>query len=113
VRRFQRWAGLAADGRTRDGARFARRHRRCTGRLVRPLAPIGDPFGPRGARFHPGIDLRPRRRQVEWRPAWELRLVGRPGRRLGLLVVIAPAAASLDTRTVCVRSARRRRPALA
>jgi murein DD-endopeptidase MepM/ murein hydrolase activator NlpD len=60
LRRFQRWAGLAADGRAgRATARaLARPAPRCTRRLVRPLAgPIGDPFGPRGARFHAGVDI--------------------------------------------------------
>ena len=60
VRRFQRWAGLAADGRAGPATAraLARPAPRCTRRLVRPLsAPIGDPFGPRGARLHSGIDL--------------------------------------------------------
>jgi hypothetical protein len=60
LRRFQTWAGLGADG-------IAGRHTlRALGRALPrspltvrwPLAlPAGDPFGPRGARFHPGIDI--------------------------------------------------------
>jgi murein DD-endopeptidase MepM/ murein hydrolase activator NlpD len=60
LRRFQRWAGIAADGKAGPATLAA---------LARPLpvAPIplaepvdgtvGDPFGPRGTRFHAGIDL--------------------------------------------------------
>jgi murein DD-endopeptidase MepM/ murein hydrolase activator NlpD len=60
LRRFQRWAGLAADGRVGPAtvARLSGPPPRCPMRLVRPLgAPVGDPFGPRGARFHAGVDL--------------------------------------------------------
>jgi murein DD-endopeptidase MepM/ murein hydrolase activator NlpD len=60
LRRFQRWAGLTVDGRagpaTARALAGAAPH--CTRRLVRPLgAPVGDPFGPRGARFHSGVDF--------------------------------------------------------
>jgi len=60
VRRFQRWAGLTSDGRVGPATAAA------LGRpppvsplgLALPLdAPVGDRFGPRGARFHSGIDL--------------------------------------------------------
>jgi len=60
VRRFQRWAGLAADGRVgpATAAALTRPLPVSPLRLVTPLdAPIGDRFGPRGARFHTGIDL--------------------------------------------------------
>jgi murein DD-endopeptidase MepM/ murein hydrolase activator NlpD len=60
LRRFQYWAGLVADGRAGHGtaAELAGPAPHCTRRLVRPLgAPIGDPFGPRGARFHSGVDF--------------------------------------------------------
>jgi len=60
LRRFQRWAGLAADGRAgrATAAALARAAPRCTRGLVRPLgAPVGDPFGPRGGRFHSGVDF--------------------------------------------------------
>ncbi len=59
VRRFQSWAGLAADGL----AGRATISRLRTPPPVSPLifappvaAPIGDVFGPRGDRFHTGVD---------------------------------------------------------
>jgi len=62
LRRFQAWAGLAADGIAGPGT-F-----RALGRPVprSPLTfgwplvvnlPVGDRFGPRNLRFHPGIDI--------------------------------------------------------
>jgi murein DD-endopeptidase MepM/ murein hydrolase activator NlpD len=60
LRRFQRWADIAVDGKAGPATLAA---------LQRPLpvAPvslaypvqgtIGDPFGPRGTRFHAGVDL--------------------------------------------------------
>jgi hypothetical protein len=60
LRKFQRWAGLPADGVA--GATTIAALRRplptCPIGLAWPVAaPIGDPFGPRGNRFHAGIDL--------------------------------------------------------
>jgi murein DD-endopeptidase MepM/ murein hydrolase activator NlpD len=60
VRRFQRWAGLGADGVA--GAATIRalrgRIRRSPVRFSRPVAaPTGDRFGPRGTRFHTGLDF--------------------------------------------------------
>ena len=60
VRRFQRSAGLAPDGAV--GPATARALRGGTPRAPIPLAwpllaPVGDGFGPRGDRFHAGIDL--------------------------------------------------------
>src|SRR5712691_13389093 len=60
LRRFQRWAGLEPDGVA--GATTLAALRRplpqCPLALAWPLdAPIGDGFGPRGARFHAGVDL--------------------------------------------------------
>jgi hypothetical protein len=61
LRRFQRWAGLAADGVAGPSTLAALQ--RPPGRVVLPLAwpltkaRLGDPFGPRGDRFHSGIDL--------------------------------------------------------
>ena len=60
VARFQRWAGLGADG-IAGRATF----RALSGpvprspiRLARPVtAAIGDVYGPRGARFHAGLDF--------------------------------------------------------
>ncbi len=60
LRRFQRWAHLGADG-TAGPATFSalrRRAPRSPIALRRPIrAPLGDPFGPRGNRFHPGLDF--------------------------------------------------------
>ena len=60
VRRFQRTRSLAVDGvvssATIDTLRSAPRRPDIT--LGWPvLAPLGDPFGPRGDRFHAGLDL--------------------------------------------------------
>ena len=58
--KFQRWAHLTADGIAGAGTFRALRAPlpRCPIGLAWPLqAPIGSPFGPRGAGFHPGIDL--------------------------------------------------------
>src|SRR3954447_12173668 len=61
VARFQRWAGLGADG-VAGPATFAALRRAPVPRvpiaLRRPVrAPVGDRFGPRGLRFHAGLDL--------------------------------------------------------
>jgi murein DD-endopeptidase MepM/ murein hydrolase activator NlpD len=60
LRRFQRWAGLTPDG-TAGPTTYAALRRplpRSPIRLAWPLtAPLGDGFGPRGNRFHAGIDL--------------------------------------------------------
>ena len=58
--RYQRWAGLAADGRagpaTLRSVRLAAPRAPAT--LSFPVAAaLGDRFGPRGDRFHSGIDL--------------------------------------------------------
>jgi peptidoglycan hydrolase-like protein with peptidoglycan-binding domain len=60
LRRFQRWAGLGADGvagpATLRALRRGRPH--VPYRLLWPVsAPIGDRFGPRGNRFHAGLDM--------------------------------------------------------
>jgi hypothetical protein len=57
---FQRWAGLTADGRAGPATWRALRRppAQCPIRLGWPLrAPVVSPFGPRGGRFHEGIDL--------------------------------------------------------
>lgn len=60
LRRFQEWARLPADG-VAGGRTFAALRRPLPHsplRLSWPLTlPVGDVFGPRGARFHPGIDI--------------------------------------------------------
>jgi murein DD-endopeptidase MepM/ murein hydrolase activator NlpD len=61
LRRFQRWTGLGVDG-VAGRATYAAL-RRPAPAAVLPLAwpltnaKVGDPFGPRGDRFHSGVDL--------------------------------------------------------
>ena len=58
--RFQMWAGLAVDAVAGPAtvAALRRPPPRSLLRFAWPLrAPVGDRFGPRGARFHSGIDL--------------------------------------------------------
>jgi murein DD-endopeptidase MepM/ murein hydrolase activator NlpD len=60
LRNFQRWAGLEPDGVAGDTTYAALRSppATCPIALAWPLAaPVGDGFGPRGNRFHAGIDL--------------------------------------------------------
>ena len=60
LRRFQRWAGLAADGVAGPAtmAALGAPAPRAPISLAWPLhARVGDPFGTRGGRFHSGIDL--------------------------------------------------------
>jgi peptidoglycan hydrolase-like protein with peptidoglycan-binding domain len=60
LRRFQRWAGLGVDGLAGPATFRALRRGRAhvPYRLLRPVsAPVGDRFGPRGNRFHAGLDL--------------------------------------------------------
>ena len=60
LRRFQRWAGLAEDARAGPATVTALGAPPAVSplRLAWPVAaPVGDPFGPRGARFHAGVDL--------------------------------------------------------
>jgi hypothetical protein len=60
LRRFQRWAGLKPDGVAGETTYAALRSSlpTCPIVLAWPLAaPIGDGFGPRGNRFHAGLDL--------------------------------------------------------
>jgi murein DD-endopeptidase MepM/ murein hydrolase activator NlpD len=60
LRRFQHWAHLGADGVAGPATYRALRRppARCPITLRRPIrAPVGDRFGPRGNRFHPGVDF--------------------------------------------------------
>jgi murein DD-endopeptidase MepM/ murein hydrolase activator NlpD len=60
LRRFQRWAGLRPDGvaGTSTLAALRRAPATCPIALAWPVdAPLGNAFGPRGTRFHAGIDL--------------------------------------------------------
>ena len=60
LRRFQAWAGLKQDGRARASTLAALRAPppRSPIKLVPPIeAPTGDAYGPRGARFHSGLDF--------------------------------------------------------
>jgi murein DD-endopeptidase MepM/ murein hydrolase activator NlpD len=60
LRRFQTWAGLKDDARAGPAtvAALAQPPARCPLRLSRPLeGPIGSVFGPRGDRFHEGVDI--------------------------------------------------------
>jgi murein DD-endopeptidase MepM/ murein hydrolase activator NlpD len=60
LRRFQRWAGLQVDGvaGAQTFAALRRAPARCPIALAWPVAaPLGDTYGPRGNRFHAGIDL--------------------------------------------------------
>lgn len=60
LRSFQRWAGIKPDGTAGPSTVAALRAPapRCPLSLARPLvAPVGDVFGPRGARFHAGLDF--------------------------------------------------------
>jgi murein DD-endopeptidase MepM/ murein hydrolase activator NlpD len=60
VIRFQRWARLSADGMAGPATIGALRSARVGSpiRLIWPIrAPLGDRFGPRGDRFHTGLDF--------------------------------------------------------
>ena len=60
LRRFQRWAGLGADGLAGPATlRALRRGPPRTGlRLLRPVGgAVSSPFGPRGGRMHTGMDF--------------------------------------------------------
>lgn len=95
LRRFQRWAGLEPDGVAGPTtyAALRRAPANCPIELAWPVdGPVGDPFGPRGNRFHAGIDLlaatgAPVSAAAGGRVTW----AGRLGGGWGNLVVVAHA----------------------
>lgn len=92
VRRFQRFAGLPVDGvaGTRTLAALAAPLPRSPLRFSPPVdGPVGDRFGPRGDRFHAGVDFpaaegTPVRAAAPGRVAWAAPRAG-----WGLLVAVA------------------------
>jgi Peptidase family M23/Putative peptidoglycan binding domain len=95
LRRFQRWAGLEPDGvaGARTYAALRSPPASCPLALAWPVVgSVGDPFGPRGNRFHAGIDIvaptdTPVAAAAGGRVTWAGRLAG----GWGNLVVVAHA----------------------
>lgn len=96
LRGFQRWAGVTPDGRAGPATIAALRAPppRCPVTLSSPLSvPIGDPFGPRGARFHAGVDFpAPTGTPVAAAGSGEVVFAGASGSGWGNLVVVAHGA---------------------
>ena len=92
LRRFQAWAGLAADGVAGAGTLAALRRSppRSPLRFLRPVGdPVGDGFGPRGTTFHTGLDLvAPRGRPVHAGASGCVEVAHRDTGGYGKLVVI-------------------------
>jgi len=94
LRRFQRFAGIADDGRAGATtlAALAAPSPACPLRLHRPVrGPLGDGFGPRGDRFHAGIDIRARFGTAVHAAAAGRVVWAAPRDGWGLLVVLAHA----------------------
>ena len=95
LRRFQRWAGLKPDGVADDSTYAALRGApaTCPIALAWPLAaPAGDTFGPRGNRFHAGIDLvAPKGASVAAAAAGRVIFAGFAAGGWGKLVIVAHA----------------------
>lgn len=93
LRRFQRWAGLVVDGLAGPATvRALRVPPPISPILLRwPLVgPVGDGFGPRGRRFHAGVDLvAPRRTPVTSAGPGRVVWAGWRSGGWGLLVTIA------------------------
>jgi len=96
LKRFQRWAGVTPDG-VAGPATFAALRRApasCPISLAWPLqAPLGDGFGPRGNRFHAGIDLEaPTGTAVAAAAAGRVTFAGELAGGWGRLVIVAHAS---------------------
>jgi peptidoglycan hydrolase-like protein with peptidoglycan-binding domain len=93
IRRFQRWARLPVDGVAGPATFAALRAPPAASPILLspPLAwPPGDGFGPRGRRFHAGIDFpAPRRTPVVASEAGRVVWAGRRRGGWGLLVTVA------------------------
>jgi murein DD-endopeptidase MepM/ murein hydrolase activator NlpD len=93
LRSFQRWAGIKPDGTAGPGTVAALRGptARCPLSLARPLiGPVGDVFGPRGDRFHAGVDFpAPTGTPVGAARAGRVVFAGPSGSGWGNLVVLA------------------------
>jgi murein DD-endopeptidase MepM/ murein hydrolase activator NlpD len=93
LRGFQRWAGIPSDGVAGPGTIAALRGPvpRSPLSMSRPLiGPIGDAFGPRGNRFHAGIDFpAPTGAAVGASRSGRVVYAGWGGKGWGTLVVIA------------------------
>jgi murein DD-endopeptidase MepM/ murein hydrolase activator NlpD len=95
LKRFQRWAGLPVDGvaGATTIAALRKSPATCPISLAWPLqAPIGDAFGPRGNRFHAGLDLiAPRGTPVQAASSGRVVSAGFVGGGWGKLVVVLHA----------------------
>ncbi|HEX6619243.1 MAG TPA: peptidoglycan-binding protein [Solirubrobacteraceae bacterium] len=93
LKRFQRWAGLTPDGVAGPTTLAALRRpaATCPIAFTWPIdAPVGDGFGPRGNRFHAGIDLpAPLGTEVDAAAPGRVSWAGRLAGGWGNLVVVA------------------------